>query len=107
MLNCVEDTNLSDSYMHKKIMKLEGIGKYPYVIAKICSESTKMAENSSLAKHSVKNLDNRMTPESVEELTINFGCVAIGRSSEKWITVENPSPVSYLSIKTIILLKTL
>lgn len=83
MLNYVEDTN---TYVHKKIMKLEGIGKYPYVIAKICSESTKMAK---------KSVKNDVIPESIEESTLNFGCVAIGHSSEKWITVENPSPVSY------------
>ena len=79
VLNCVEDTN---SYVHKKIMKLEGIGKYPYVIAKICSESTKVAKTSK---------ENVVSLESV----VNFGCVAIGHSSEKWISVENPSPVSY------------
>ena len=84
---------------HTKEMKLEGVGKYPHVIVQ---QFSKASENDTVTamKDEKEHLDihvnyNEGDKKVVKEIVIDFGFIDIGCSSEKWISVFNPSPVSY------------
>ncbi len=78
----IEAEDFGDS-MYTKVMKMEGVGKFPYVTAYNISEQLQLA---------VTDTESNMKP--VRMLVVQFGHVAVGDSVEKWITVENPSSVS-------------
>lgn len=70
-----------------KVMKVEGVGKYPYVIVK-------------------KDLEYRNPPSTVASLpsdeqghfadhVVDFSTVAVGNSADRCVLINNPSPVSY------------
>ncbi|XP_070569847.1 cilia- and flagella-associated protein 65-like [Ptychodera flava] len=67
-----------------KTVKLEGIGKYPHllVVNSLVSDDDK-------SKKSKKHLDNLN-----DEAVVNFGKIAIGHKSEKYIELQNLSPVN-------------
>lgn len=69
----------SDYSIYTKVMRMEGIGKFPYV-----------------AVYNYPELPQKQCPtdSSTRSLVVQFGSVAVGDSTEKYITVENPSPVS-------------
>ena len=83
--------NFSDkveiSNVHCKAVKMEGIGKYPYVVVKngLNSPLSKTVPHQPLAS------ENEFG--SNKEIVIDFGRIAVGASVEKWIEVNNPSPV--------------
>ena len=88
-LNNFTEHDLPDS-VHTKVVKVEGIGKYPYVIVKGISNS----ENS-VSVRSDKQINERHS-ELPKEVIVDFGDVAVGQSTERWIDIANPSPVSLL-----------
>lgn len=81
-LSLVEEHNLKD-LVHTKVVKMEGIGKYPFVAVK---RGTKIV--------TTIHVNDKQIPEKVsKEITVDFGSVAVGGTVEKWIAVDNPSPV--------------
>jgi hypothetical protein len=74
-----------------KIVEVEGIGKYPYV-------TVKKSSNSPLELSGKESLADNQTLNLPREVKVDFGCVAVGHSTEKWIVIENPSPVSWSGI---------
>lgn len=85
----------------RKMMKLEGIGKYPYVTVKPSyikgrSFEEQYSGNKEIeftqAKFSYN--DNKKDEMVYKEITVDFGCIGVGSSAENWIEVTNPSPVS-------------
>ena len=76
----------SDGSLFSKVMKMEGIGKFPYVTVYNFPELPQVAPAS--------QCHTEYSTKPVQMLTVQFGCVAIGESVEKYITVENPSAVS-------------
>lgn len=79
-----EEDKVKDS-VFTKVMKVEGVGKYPYVVVKRCLESRDQATT---------------TAANYEDLVVDFGSVAVGNSADKCVLLNNPSPVSnvYYSI---------
>lgn len=84
-----------------KIVKVEGIGKYPYVSVQRGSKSLPILE---CARDSVTGAD-KMLPESglelPKEVNVDFGCVAVGCSADRWIDIDNPSPVRHLGYSAV------
>lgn len=99
-VNCMKDSKIGDS-IYTKVMKVEGVGKYPYIIVK-CSESPKKDNHSLYANEFIRQISyvNRDSSEnslfSAKEVTLDFGYVGVGGSANKWIEVNNPSPVNFL-----------
>ena len=83
-LNNLTECNLPDS-VEMKIVKMEGIGKYPYVVVKGISKSDSVSSDKQITE---------LHSELPKEVIVNFGDVAVGRSTERWIDIANPSPVS-------------
>ena len=77
--------------VHCKVVKMEGIGKYPYVVVK-------NGLNSPLSK---TTMHQPLASEN-KEIVIDFGRIAVGASVEKWIEVINPSPVNLKVDETVI-----
>ena len=77
ILSNIEEEKPKES-VFTKVMKVEGIGKYPYVTVKAAAEP----------KDQETNID------SIQDMAVDFGSVAVGKFSERSIQVSNPSPVS-------------
>ncbi|ELU10422.1 hypothetical protein CAPTEDRAFT_209666 [Capitella teleta] len=65
-----------DDFLNTEIMHFEGVGKYPHLLV------------SSAGVHSQKG--EGRCPQS----TVDFGVVPIGKTAERWIDLENLSPVN-------------
>lgn len=87
-LNFLEHDLTNSKY--RKVVKMEGIGKYPYVTVEIGSVSSSELESISECDKDISRSD---LPPS-KELKVNFGSVVVGQSAARWINVVNPSPVS-------------
>ena len=73
---------------YTKVMKVEGVGKYSYVVAK--------SLDSQVAPKKSKQLSASSSKEPGQDTTVNFDFIAVGKSTDRWVLVSNPSPVSYL-----------
>lgn len=70
-----------DSKLFSKVMKIEGVGKYPYVIVK-SSES-----------HDQTKAGDVSVDQDYHDMILDFGSVAVGNSIKKCVVISNPSPV--------------
>lgn len=105
--------NQESDCVKKKLMKLEGIGKYPHVTVKLCSgkkvtsphsrQGTKV--NTTPGTTAPSTLNTRFVCDegdgsgeggcsSRNETVVNFGAVAVGSVVKKRIEITNVSPVS-------------
>lgn len=84
MLSNSDDGKLKEN-IFTKVMKVEGVGKYPYVVVKKCLESQDLTTATMTTDFS----------ENFHDLIVDFGPVAVGNSVDKCVLVNNPSLVSY------------
>lgn len=96
----------------RKVMKLEGIGKYPHITVKLCSgtkaTSTQTKNRETVVSETV-GVSTVTTDFSMHEETdfgragecrlgnetvVDFGAVAVGSLVKKKIEITNVSPVS-------------
>ena len=120
--------NQEEDCVKKKLMKLEGIGKYPYILVKLCSGKktasvpksrrrietfsvcetpvTSSAENNASVREEIVERESEESGYSfgVAETLVDFGEVAVGNVVKKKIELTNVSPVSAHSIHFLVLL---
>ena len=82
-ISSAEDHSVNDGVC-MKVVRMDGIGKFPYVVTRRCSKSSTLV-NYKLPENSL---------EAAKEVILDFGSVAVGDTVEKWIDIDNPSPVS-------------
>lgn len=106
------DKEPENDHVKRKLMKLEGIGKYPHVTVKLCSgkkatlTQSKKGEGVVSDITAVSTLTNGLpicdetvaggqdVCNSVNETVVDFGAVAVGSLAKKKIEITNVSPVS-------------
>ena len=96
----------------KSVVKLRGVGKYPHVVVRLPCGSRNRVQRRKGTQRSKKgrtpfvegNLEELeesligVGSSRVErEVTVEFGSVAVGTSTQKWIELVNISAVSHLS----------
>ena len=82
----------TDDPLYMKVMKMEGIGKFPYVTVYHSSESPLVATTT--LHPNEQAVEFKQNYQNLVQLTVEFGSAPVGGCVEKWITVENPSSVS-------------
>ena len=110
--------NHENDHVKRKFMKLEGIGKYPHIVVKLCSgkrattitQSRARANTLSETQATSVMINDTLTGEEAEvgkdnndagavwssggETVVDFGEVAVSSITKKRIEITNVSPVS-------------
>lgn len=98
----------------KSVVKLRGVGKYPHVALRLPCRSRNRVQGRKSTQRGKKGrtqcvkgsleeieeaaLSGTGSSEVQREVVVEFGSVAVGTSSQKWIELVNVSPVSHIHL---------